>query len=211
MVAPRKSHRCGLALKRCIDVVGAAVGLVALLPIFAIAARLVKIGSPGSIIFRQTRMGRAGRPFTLFKFRTMDEGCDDTAHRRHMEEVMAGRATGKVRNDSRITRTGRWLRKFGIDQLPQLINVLRGEMSLVGPRASVPYEYEMYDVWHRWRLIDMKPGLTGLSQVQLGSSTGFEETATIDIHYTDHWSLWLDLKILAKTPLVVVTGENKQV
>lgn len=187
----------GLATKRLIDVVVAGLGLLILSP-FVLAIALViwrRDGRP--ILFRQQRVGEHGRLFTLYKFRTMAPDAEE----RYAEMLERNRIRGpafKVTDDPRVTRTGRFLRRTSLDELPQLWNVLRGQMSLVGPRPAPPREVAGYDLWHRRRL-SMKPGITGLWQVSARSSDDFDERASLDMAYIDGWSLWLDLRIVART------------
>jgi exopolysaccharide biosynthesis polyprenyl glycosylphosphotransferase len=192
-----------LAIKRVLDVVGAAVALVLLSPLLLATAALIAIRDGRPILFRQTRVGRHGRPFTIYKFRTM---LTDAEAR--FEEVAAMSDTAgaafKMRDDPRVTPLGRYLRSSSIDELPQLINVLRGEMSLVGPRPAPQREVDQYDIWHRRRL-SMRPGMTGLWQVKVRMDSHFDDRVELDLHYIDQWSLMLDLGILLRTvPAVVV-------
>ena len=199
-------HReVGLMIKRGIDVLGAGIGLVILSPLLlgvAVAMRIVD-GSP--ILFRQTRIGVHGRPFTIYKLRTMVPGAEERLDEvKHLNERNG--AAFKAANDPRITAMGRWLRKTSIDELPQLWNVLLGSMSLVGPRPPLPDEVAEYDIWHRRRL-SMKPGITGLWQVEARHDADFDRWVEHDLLYIDGWSIWLDLKILAKTlPALVAHG-----
>ncbi len=195
-----------LASKRAMDLLLAAVLLVLALPLCLGAALAIRMGERGTILFRQRRCGQNGRLFTLFKFRTMVEGAEakraDVAHLNELDGPVF-----KVRNDPRVTAAGRLLRKFSLDELPQLWNVLRGDMSLVGPRPPVPEEVEKYERWQKRRLA-MKPGMTGLWQVSGRNAIDFERWIELDLHYIDHWSPWLDLKILAKTVPVVLSGRG---
>jgi exopolysaccharide biosynthesis polyprenyl glycosylphosphotransferase len=191
-------HReVGLVIKRLIDIVGAGVGLVLLSPLLIAVAAILRISDGPPTLFRQTRIGVHGRPFTIYKFRTMVIGAEE-----RLDEVMhlneRNGAAFKAANDPRITGFGRWLRKTSIDELPQLWNVLTGTMSLVGPRPPLPEEVAEYDIWHRRRL-SMKPGITGLWQVEARHDPDFDRWVEHDLLYIDGWSIWLDLKILAKT------------
>ncbi|MGH9469919.1 MAG: sugar transferase [Terriglobia bacterium] len=198
-------------LKRMIDVAGSIVALAALSPLFALIAGLVKLTSDGPVFFRQKRVGQHGRPFRCFKFRSMRVTNDASIHQEYVRSLILGGeakpgAVYKLRNDPRITPLGRLLRKASLDELPQFWNVLKGDMSLVGPRPAIPYELECYDVWHRRRVLGVKPGITGLWQVQGRSRTTFDEMVRLDLRYAKSWSVWLDLKILLKTPGAVVSG-----
>ena len=184
-----------LFVKRGVDLVVSAVALVLLSPVFAAIAIAVRAREGSPILFRQVRVGLHGRPFEVLKFRTMS--LDAEARYEALVEQADPRAF-KLSEDPRITATGRFLRRTSLDELPQLWNVLRGEMSLVGPRPAPPREVSGYDLWHRRRL-SMKPGITGLWQVTARRSDDFDDRAQLDLSYIDRWSLWLDLKILART------------
>jgi len=198
------------ALKRGIDVVGSFLGLFLLSPLMIVISLAVKIDSPGPIIFNQTRLGMKGVRFPLHKFRSMYSDVDDRIHREYVGNLIEGRLGAvnqgdrrnpffKMKDDPRVTRVGKILRNLSLDELPQLFNVLRGQMSLVGPRPPILYEIEKYESWHLRRILEMKPGLTGLWQVSGRSTTTFDEMVRLDLRYVKNWSLWLDLKILAKT------------
>lgn len=186
-----------LAMKRIGDVVFGTALLILSLPVFILAALAIKLTSKGPILYRQVRCGLDGKPFTFLKFRSMIEGADekrkDIAHLNEAEEPIF-----KISSDPRVTPVGRFLRRTSIDELPQLFNVLRGEMSLVGPRPPLPHEVERYNGWQRRRL-SMKPGLTCLWQVSGRSTLSFEKWVELDLRYIDHWSPWLDLKIMLRT------------
>lgn len=205
--------------KRGIDIGGSLLALGILLPVFLIIALLVKFTSQGPILFRQTRVGQHGTAFTFLKFRSMYFNNDPKIHQEYVARLIEGKAdlkeTGdgkaavyKLANDPRITRLGRLLRKTSLDELPQLLNVLIGNMSLVGPRPPVPYEFQKYDIWHRRRVLEVKPGITGLWQVMGRSRTTFDEMVRLDLNYARAWSVWLDLKILWRTPMAVVSGDG---
>ncbi|HMU34823.1 MAG TPA: sugar transferase [Pyrinomonadaceae bacterium] len=205
-------------VKRVSDLVIAFAATVATAPIWIAAALAVKFDTPGTIMFRQERVGMDGRVFLCYKFRTMRSDADESVHRAAYEQNIAGANAansgdqdkpvfGKVKDDPRITRTGRFLRRTSIDELPQLLNVFRGEMSIVGPRPPIPYEVEAYEVWQRKRL-DMKPGMTGLWQVSGRSRLTFEEMVRVDLYYIENWSLLLDAKILALTIPAVLRGDG---
>ena len=194
--------RSSLAAKRAIDVVVAAVAIVALAPVLAILAILVRLDSPGPVLFRQQRMGRRNRPFRLLKLRTMVDGAD--AMKLELLELNEAQAPMfKIRHDPRVTRVGRFLRATSLDELPQLWNVLRGDMSLVGPRPLVPDENDQLIGWHRARL-ELTPGLTGPWQVLGRTAIPFGEMVKLDYHYVADWSLWNDVKLLVRTIPVVV-------
>jgi exopolysaccharide biosynthesis polyprenyl glycosylphosphotransferase len=205
-------------VKRVSDIVISSVAIVLLLPLWIVVSILIKLSSKGSIIFRQERVGMDGRIFLCLKFRTMTANADDTVHRESYRKNIEGSREanagdderpvfGKVKNDPRVTRVGKWLRRSSIDELPQLFNVLRGDMSVVGPRPPIPYEVEDYDIWHRKRL-DMKPGITGLWQVSGRNRLSFDEMVRIDLFYIENWSLWLDLKILIMTLPAIFRGDG---
>ncbi|HEY3107599.1 MAG TPA: sugar transferase [Chloroflexota bacterium] len=201
-----RMSRANLLIKRVIDVILAGITLLATLPLLLAIALLVKLESPGPVIVNQTRIGRGGRPFKFPKFRSMYQDADvRLAHVLHLDEARSAGRIFKVRNDPRRTRIGRWLRKLSLDELPQLWTVLKGDMSLVGPRPPFPHEVEKYEDWHRRRL-DVTPGLTGLSQVNGRSDLTFDETALLDIWYIENWSLGLDLKIMLRSVPAVALG-----
>jgi exopolysaccharide biosynthesis polyprenyl glycosylphosphotransferase len=185
------------AIKRVVDVAGAVVALVLLSPVLLGAAIAIYVRDGSPIFFRQVRVGRHGRAFTMIKFRTMAADAEERLGELVDRNEVQGPAF-KIRDDPRVTPTGRVLRKTSIDELPQLLNVLVGDMSLVGPRPALPREVEVYDIWHRRRL-SVRPGMTGLWQVHARLDPIFDERAELDLRYIDHWSLWLDLGILAKT------------
>jgi exopolysaccharide biosynthesis polyprenyl glycosylphosphotransferase len=191
-------HReVGLIFKRLMDIGGAAVGLVVLSPLYLLTGLAMRLADDGPVIFGQTRIGLHGRPFTMYKFRSMVPDAEDRLHEVHHLNERNG-AAFKASDDPRITPLGRLLRRSSIDELPQLWNVLTGTMSLVGPRPPLPNEVDQYDVWHRRRL-SMKPGITGLWQVEGRNDPDFDRWVEQDLDYIDGWSLWLDLKILART------------
>jgi exopolysaccharide biosynthesis polyprenyl glycosylphosphotransferase len=202
-------------LKRTFDLIIAALASVLLLPLWLLIALLIKLDSRGPVFYTQERVGMDGRLFLLYKFRTMKAGADPELHREYQKAFIAGRAEAQVGNDSkptyklltdpRITRVGKLLRRTSLDEVPQLLNVLLGDMSLVGPRPPIPYEVEAYELWHRKRL-DMKPGLTGLWQVSGRNRLPFEEMVRLDLFYIENWSLLLDLKIILRTVLVMIEG-----
>ena len=206
------AHEAAKKLKRVLDMLTAAITLLVLLPLLATVALLVWLSSPGPILFRQKRVGINGATFTLFKFRTMYHGASSAIHQAYYKALIEGTAdktgnTFKLKNDPRITPVGRMLRRLSLDEVPQLINVLRGEMSLVGPRPPLPYEVEQYGPRELGRLM-VQPGLTGLWQVSGRAILNFHQMIDLDLAYIERWSLWLDLQILARTPLVVLTGRG---
>jgi exopolysaccharide biosynthesis polyprenyl glycosylphosphotransferase len=204
-------------LKRTCDIVISALAIILLLPLWLLIALLIKLDSRGSVFYTQERVGMDGRLFLVFKFRTMTAGADSEVHRQYQKAFIEGRAeanlgaddrpTYKLLADPRITRIGKMLRRTSLDEVPQLLNVLMGDMSVVGPRPPIPYEVEAYELWHRKRL-DMKPGLTGLWQVSGRNRLPFEEMVRLDLFYIENWSLLLDLKIILRTGLVMIGGEG---
>lgn len=189
--------RVQIAVKKSIDWIGALIGLVVSLPVMLATALLIKIEDGGPVLFRQTRSGHNGRPFTILKFRTMIPDADKLKESLAEQNEMCG-PVFKIKNDPRITRIGSFLRKTSIDELPQFLNVLKGDMSLVGPRPPLPSEVSQYDRWQR-RKLSVKPGLTCLWQVNGRSKIDFEDWMKLDLEYIDNWSLWLDTKILMRT------------
>ena len=196
----------GLAVKRLIDVVGATVGLILLSPLLLGVAAWIRIQDGSPVFFRQIRLGLHGRPFTIHKFRTMvpnaEERYDEVAARSDTKG-----AAFKMLEDPRVTPTGRFLRRTGLDELPQLWDVLNGTMSLIGPRPAPPREVADYDIWHRRRL-SMKPGITGLWQIGSRLDAHFDDRAQLDLAYIDRWSLWLDIRILIQTIPALIRGEG---
>jgi len=196
-----------LAIKRLCDIVGAAALMVVVSPLMAVVALAIKLDSPGPILFRQKRVGVHGRPIMVLKFRSMSSDAElQLDLLRHHNEIQ-GHAF-KLTNDPRTTRVGRILRRLSLDELPQLWNVLWGQMSLVGPRPPLPSEVARYDAWHRRRL-SMKPGMTGLWQVGARNSPEFDHWVEQDLEYIDSWSLWLDFKIIARTVPAVLSGSGR--
>jgi lipopolysaccharide/colanic/teichoic acid biosynthesis glycosyltransferase len=214
--APQK--KISLGIKRATDIVGAAGFLLLLSPILALIALIIKLTSDGPVLFKQERLGRSGQRFKCLKFRTMYVNNDPKIHQDYIQKYIEGSkaqkpeagasAVYKITSDPRITPIGRFLRKSSLDEVPQFWNVLQGAMSLVGPRPPVPYEFEIYDVWHRRRVLEVKPGVTGLWQVSGRSRLTFDEMVRLDLQYVRTWSLWLDLKILLATPGAVISGEG---
>jgi exopolysaccharide biosynthesis polyprenyl glycosylphosphotransferase len=204
-------------LKRTFDLMFSALAIVLLFPLWLLLAVLIKLDSRGPVFYTQERVGMDGRLFLLYKFRTMIPDADPELHREYQRAFIAGRAeanlgdaqkpTYKLFADPRITRVGKFLRRTSLDEVPQLLNVLMGDMSVVGPRPPIPYEVEAYELWHRKRL-DMKPGLTGLWQVSGRNRLPFEEMVRLDLFYIENWSLLLDLKIIVRTGFVMLGREG---
>jgi lipopolysaccharide/colanic/teichoic acid biosynthesis glycosyltransferase len=198
--------------KRLLDLLCLLLALPTLLPIFAIIGLLIKIVSPGPVFFRQERVGFMGRKFWIFKFRTMRVNAETETHQNHLKQlIQSDKPMEKIdaKGDPRIIKFGRFLRSSGLDELPQLINVLRGEMSLVGPRPCTPYEYEQFQPWHKQRFQTL-PGLTGLWQVSGKNRTTFNAMINLDIKYAKEWSVWLDLKIMLMTFPVLLSQVKEQ-
>ena len=199
-----------LILKRTLDISGAIFGLILFAPLMAVISLAIKMDSPGPIIFRQSRIGRSGSKFEFLKYRSMRVNSDVNIHREYVSNLIKGRLDRinqgnekkpvfKMKSDPRITRVGKIIRKLSLDELPQFWNVLRGDMSLVGPRPPIDYEIEKYEPWHLRRILEMKPGITGLWQVGGRNTTSFDEMVRLDLRYVRNWSLWLDIKLLFKT------------
>ena len=213
--------RSALFVKRMIDFFGSFLALAFFSPLFLVIAALIKFTSKGPVFFKQERVGLFGKRFVFLKFRSMYTDNDSTIHKEFVKNLIHGEqnqakckesanqeGTYKITRDPRVTQVGRFIRKTSLDELPQFLNVLIGDMSLVGPRPPIPYECAEYDIWHRGRVLEMKPGITGLWQVKGRSATTFDEMVRMDIKYVQEWSLWLDLKILLQTPWVVFTGKG---
>lgn len=205
-------------VKRTSDLLIAGTALLILSPLMMIVGIIIKLGSKGPIFFRQERVGMDGRVFLCYKFRSMRADADESIHREAYikniegaDEANAGNdeapVFGKVKDDPRVTGFGRFIRRTSLDELPQLLNVMKGDMSVVGPRPPIPYEVEQYELWHRKRL-DMKPGITGLWQVSGRNRLKFEEMVRIDIFYIENWSLLLDLKIILLTIPAILRGDG---
>jgi exopolysaccharide biosynthesis polyprenyl glycosylphosphotransferase len=196
-----------MALKRGFDIVASAVGLIVMSPLMLVIAIAIRLTDGEPVIFEHRRVGLHGREFDCLKFRTMVPGAEELQEEMERLNDMAG-AAFKIHDDPRVTPLGRFLRRFSLDELPQLINVLRGEMSIVGPRPAPPREVAQYSVWHRRRLA-MRPGLTGLWQVQARMDSDFNRRATLDLNYVDSWSLWMDMKILLRTIPALITQQGR--
>lgn len=197
----------GMVIKRVLDVALASAALVVLSPLLLAVALVIRHREGAPVLFQQTRLGLHGRPFQVVKFRTMVPDAEDRLAELAQHNEISGPAF-KLTDDPRLTRTGRWLRSTSIDELPQLLNVLRGEMSLVGPRPPLPREVDAYDIWHRRRL-SMQPGITGLWQVVARRDPDFDRWVRLDLDYIDRWSLWLDLKIMLRTIPAMLAGEGR--
>jgi exopolysaccharide biosynthesis polyprenyl glycosylphosphotransferase len=214
-----KHSRAMRIVKRSMDVAGSLFALIVLSPLFVTIAAAIKLTSKGPVFFKQKRVGRYGKCFTFLKFRSMHVNNDASQHKEYVRQLIAGEAdpkpvTGngkgiyKLTEDKRITTVGRIIRRTSLDELPQFFNVLWGDMSLVGPRPPIPYEVEAYDIWHRRRVLEAKPGITGLWQVHGRSRVAFDEMVRLDLRYARNWSPWLDLKILLQTPKAVWAGDG---
>lgn len=202
--------------KRALDIAGSFSLLCVLSPIFLAICGLIKLTSKGPVLFKQVRVGEDAQPFTMLKFRTMQVNADPAIHQQYVTRFIdsgggtnrAGNNVFKIVDDPRVTPLGHFLRRSSLDELPQFVNVLRGDMSLVGPRPPLPYEVERYKPWHLRRLREAKPGITGLWQVKGRSRTTFDEMVRLDLQYAKSCSLWTDIKILLATPRAVVTGKG---
>jgi len=199
--------------KRALDASIAFLALLVAAPILLLIAMLIRVTSTGPVLFRQIRIGAGGRSFVMLKFRTMKDRCSDDLHREYVTDLLNGAATQKdglfkLHNDPRITAVGRALRKLSLDELPQLINVLRGEMSLVGPRPSLPWELRMFPAW-AYRRLEVLPGVTGLWQVGGRNRLTMLQGLELDVQYVEQRSLWLDLRIIAKTPIALFGGSAR--
>ncbi len=213
-----KAKNVSLLVKRAMDIVGSAAAILFFSPLFVLIAIAVKLTSKGPIFFKQGRLGQFGKTFTCLKFRSMHANNNLKIHQEFMKNLISGNFEGKgddkskkvfkMTDDPRITRIGKILRRSSLDELPQFINVLRGDMSLVGPRPPLAYEYHEYDLWHRRRVLEVKPGITGLWQVTGRSRVSFDEMVRLDLRYARSWSLALDLRILAQTPRAVLFGDG---
>jgi lipopolysaccharide/colanic/teichoic acid biosynthesis glycosyltransferase len=206
-------------IKRLMDIAGSALALLVFAPILLAVAIAIKLTSKGPVFFRQMRVGQYGEQFVFLKFRSMHVNNDSSVHKKYVQQLIAGSAQSqpgngngngvyKLTQDSRITRVGAFLRRSSLDELPQFINVLKGEMSLVGPRPAIAYEVQEYDIWHRRRVLEAKPGITGLWQVNGRSRVKFDDMVRLDLRYAKTWSPWMDLKILLRTPVAVVFGDG---
>jgi lipopolysaccharide/colanic/teichoic acid biosynthesis glycosyltransferase len=217
LLTPDKGKSYLLRTKQAMDIVGSGLLLILCTPVFLIIALAVKMSSKGPVLYRQQRVGQYGQTFTFLKFRSMRTGNDSSVHKEYVTQLIAGKAEHKLfngsgegvyklTNDTRVTRVGRFLRRTSLDELPQLVNVLKGDMSLVGPRPAIPYEVEAYQTWHRRRVLEVKPGITGLWQVTGRSTVKFDDMVRLDLRYASLWSPLLDFKILMRTPRAVLKG-----
>jgi lipopolysaccharide/colanic/teichoic acid biosynthesis glycosyltransferase len=210
-----ESNKGARVIKRCIDVVGSLIGILLLSPFFIIVPIIIKCTSKGPVFFTQKRVGQGGRLFTFLKFRSMRVQKDCSVHKEFIKQFIqrsdsiskcGGQKIFKMKNDPRVTPIGKFIRKTSIDELPQLFNVLIGNMSLVGPRPAIPYEVEEYDTWHKRRVLEVKPGITGYWQVNGRSKTSFEVMVRMDLQYIKQWSLAWDIKLICQTPFAVFKG-----
>ncbi len=217
LFASSNGKRALFGIKRMMDIAGSTLLLMICSPLFAAIAMAIKATSDGPVFFKQDRVGQYGRRFTFLKFRSMQVNNDHGVHREYVKKLIAGSAERisldgssegvyKLANDARITPVGKFLRRTSLDELPQFINVLWGDMSLVGPRPPIPYELAAYQIWHRRRLLQVKPGITGLWQVTGRSRVTFDDMVRLDLQYATSWSPWLDVKILMRTPGAVIKG-----
>jgi exopolysaccharide biosynthesis polyprenyl glycosylphosphotransferase len=218
-VLPRSTRaRVHAAVKRLVDIAGSGLLLVVLSPLFLLVALLVKSSSRGPVFFRQPRVGEYGKFFTMLKFRTMKVDADSAIHKEFVSQMIqggtpSGDAAGgdapfKIVNDPRVTPVGHLLRRTSLDELPQFWNVMCGDMSLVGPRPPLAYEVEQYKPWHYRRVLEAKPGITGLWQVSGRSQTTFDDMVRLDLRYAKKCSTWTDVKILMATPRAVISGKG---
>jgi lipopolysaccharide/colanic/teichoic acid biosynthesis glycosyltransferase len=217
-----KSRRLLSSIKRLIDIVGSILALIVFSPILLIIAVAIKATSKGPVFFKQQRVGQYGEQFTFLKFRSMQVDNDTSVHEEYVKKLIAGQAERrrpangsgegvyKLTDDDRITPVGTFLRRSSLDEFPQFLNVLKGDMSLVGPRPAIPYEVLAYQTWHRRRVLEVKPGITGLWQVNGRNRITFDEMVRLDLRYARAWSPWMDIKILLLTPRAVFLGEGAQ-
>jgi exopolysaccharide biosynthesis polyprenyl glycosylphosphotransferase len=213
------ADRKALLVKRGMDVVGSLIALIVFAPVLIAIAVAIKLTSKGAVLFYQDRIGKYGHQFKFLKFRSMYTANNNSIHQEYVKRLITtrnGTQSGKgqqetvfkLTHDPRITPLGKFLRRTSLDELPQFLNVLRGEMSLVGPRPPIAYEVECYDLWHKQRLLSVKPGITGLWQVNGRSRVRFDDMVRLDLKYARSWSLWLDIKILLRTPRAMFTGDG---
>ncbi|HET7104295.1 MAG TPA: sugar transferase [Terracidiphilus sp.] len=214
-----KRRKPWLIVKRTLDIIGSLMVILICTPVCIAIAVAIKLTSRGPVLFTQQRIGQGGRTFAFLKFRSMYLNNDSRVHREYVTRLIARQEKGlrpagggeplfKIQDDKRVTPLGKFLRRSSLDELPQLLNVLKGDMSLVGPRPPIPYELAAYRTWHRRRLLEVKPGLTGLWQVTGRSRVDFDEMVRLDLRYATCWTPLLDLKILLRTPLAVIRGSG---
>jgi lipopolysaccharide/colanic/teichoic acid biosynthesis glycosyltransferase len=213
-----ESKRIPLLVKRCLDIAGSLLALIILSPLISLVAAVIKLTSPGPVLFRQIRLGQRGQSFTFLKFRSMYAKADHAIHESYIKSFISNKTESpaneggakiyKLQADPRITPVGRFLRRTSLDEIPQFFSVLIGHMSLVGPRPPVPYEFAAYKTWHRRRLLAVKPGITGFWQVEGRSRVKFDDMVRMDIEYARTWSLWMDVKIILRTPRAVLGGNG---
>lgn len=216
LVRNTRLKKKAVIFKRAVDIAGSIGGLIVFSPFFIVIPAVIKLTSKGPVFFRQKRVGSLGRTFTFLKFRSMHDGSTDAIHTEYIKKLInedIAWETGqkkiyKIRDDPRITKIGKFLRKTSLDELPQFLNVLAGDMSLVGPRPPIPYEMDCYELWHWRRVMEVKPGLTGLWQVSGRSATSYNEMVRLDIRYIKRWSFWLDLKIILLTPFSMLSSKD---
>lgn len=202
--------------KRAVDIAGSIGGLIVFSPFFLLIPALIKLTSEGPVFYRQKRVGSLGKTFTFLKFRSMRTGSADSIHSEYIRKLITEdmaweggqKNVYKISDDPRVTKVGKFLRKTSLDELPQFLNVLAGDMSLVGPRPPIPYEMECYELWHWRRVMEAKPGLTGLWQVSGRSTKSYNEMVRLDIRYIERWSPWLDIKIIFRTPLAMLSSKD---
>lgn len=213
-VVSKSYHPAYPFVKRCIDIVGSTLGILAFFPLMLLIAVLIKFTSKGPVLFKQKRIGYRGEIFTFLKFRSMRTDMDDSIHREYVAKLIEGKndqinnGSGdepvyKITHDPRITKIGGFLRKTSLDEIPQFFNVLSGKMSLVGPRPPIPYEVDMYEEWHLRRVMEAKPGITGLWQVYGRNQTTFDEMVRLDLQYINKRSILLDLRLILQTITVL--------
>ena len=207
------SERMFLSVKRVIDILGGVAGVLFFSPLFLLIPLLIRADSSGPVFFRQKRVGEGGKIFDLYKFRSMYVNTNESIHQAYVSSLIKGDAENekgiyKIENDPRVTKIGRVLRKLSLDELPQFLNVLKGNMSLVGPRPPIPYETAEYELWHLRRVMECKPGLTGIWQVEGRSKTNFNEMVRMDLEYIKKRSLLFDIEIILKTPWALLTAKG---
>ena len=218
MLADLPSKTVSYPLKRLFDIIGSLTAIIVLSPLFALIAAGIKLSSPGPVFFKQTRIGREGRPFNFYKFRSMHTGNASTQHKEFVQNFIRGNNTDKksskdeikifkITDDPRIFPFGRFIRKTSLDEFPQFFNVLRGDMTLVGPRPCLPYEWEIYESWHKNRL-NCLPGCTGIWQALGRSTVSFEEMVLLDLYYVSNTSIFLDIRIILNTFPVIFLGKG---